>query len=71
MGGSYLRFETTFLDTVNGIDAIDVEGYAVVLESEQKQLPYPLHEGKKVIGKSFHHGKFIQSLRKKAATCEK
>ena len=47
---------------LEGIDAIPVRGYCVVLDGKPVHIPYP--EGYE--GRSFHHGRFIQSLRKKA-----
>lgn len=48
-------------DCLEGIDAIPVEGYCIVQPGEQVQIPYVSHHGR-----SFHHGKFIMSLRNKA-----
>lgn len=45
-----------------GIDAVPVKGYCVVHDGKNVQIPYP--EGYE--GRSFHHGKFIMSLREKA-----
>ncbi|KAI0078005.1 squalene monooxygenase [Panus rudis PR-1116 ss-1] len=45
-----------------GIDAIPVQGYCVVLNGENVHIPYP--NGRE--GRSFHHGRFIQALRGKA-----
>ncbi|GJE95952.1 squalene monooxygenase [Phanerochaete sordida] len=47
---------------VDGIDAIPVHGYCVVLDGKPVHIPYP--EGR--TGRSFHHGRFIQALRAKA-----
>ncbi|EKM51128.1 uncharacterized protein PHACADRAFT_263119 [Phanerochaete carnosa HHB-10118-sp] len=49
-------------DCVEGIDAIPVHGYCVVLDGKPVHIPYP--NGR--TGRSFHHGRFIQALRKKA-----
>lgn len=49
-------------DCVEGIDAIPVHGYCVVLDGKPVHIPYP--PGK--TGRSFHHGRFIQALRAKA-----
>jgi squalene monooxygenase len=51
-------------DCLEGIGAIPVRGYCVVQGGEQVHIPYP--EGYE--GRSFHHGRFIQSLRAKART---
>jgi squalene monooxygenase len=53
-------------DTLKGIDAIRVDGYYVIRNGEEVIIPYPEKEFK--TGWSFHHGKFIQSLRKKLDT---
>ncbi|KAF8989856.1 squalene epoxidase [Cyathus striatus] len=50
--------------TLEGIDAIPVKGYCIVEASMGRsvEIPYPGgHEGR-----SFHHGKFVMSLRKAA-----
>ncbi|TFK21857.1 squalene epoxidase [Coprinopsis marcescibilis] len=45
--------------TLEGIDAIPVKGYCVIKEGQSVHIPYPSgYEGR-----SFHHGRFIQSLR--------
>lgn len=46
----------------DGIDAVPVRGYAVVLNGKPVHIPYP--NGRE--GRSFHHGRFIQALRSKA-----
>ncbi|KZT66938.1 SE-domain-containing protein [Daedalea quercina L-15889] len=47
---------------LEGIDAVPVRGYCVMLDGKPVHIPYP--DGYE--GRSFHHGRFIQSLRKKA-----
>jgi len=47
---------------LEGIDAVPVRGYCVVLDGKPVHIPYP--DGYE--GRSFHHGRFIQALRKKA-----
>ena len=49
-------------DCLDGIDAVPVRGYCVVNEGKQVHIPYPNNQE----GRSFHHGKFIMALRKKA-----
>ncbi|EJC99983.1 squalene epoxidase [Fomitiporia mediterranea MF3/22] len=49
-------------DCLEGIDAVPVRGYCVVNDGKQVHIPYPNNQE----GRSFHHGKFIMSLRKKA-----
>ncbi|KAI1789083.1 SE-domain-containing protein [Ganoderma leucocontextum] len=54
-------------DCVDGIDAIPTYGYCVVLDGTPVHIPYPDgHEGR-----AFHHGRFIQQLRKKAKAAER
>ncbi|KAI0795829.1 squalene epoxidase [Abortiporus biennis] len=45
-----------------GIDAVPVHGYCVVLDGKPVHIPYPNARE----GRSFHHGRFIQALRGKA-----
>jgi len=67
--GGILRLRKIGLEScVEGIDGISCEGYAVIINGERQQLSYPLNKGEKVLGKSFHHGGFIQNLRKMAAS---
>lgn len=49
-------------ECLEGIDAVPAHGYCVVNEGRNVHIPYP--EGYQ--GRSFHHGKFIMALRKKA-----
>lgn len=49
-------------DCLEGIDAVTEYGYCVVLAGKPVHIPYP----PKYEGKSFHHGGFIQALRKRA-----
>jgi squalene monooxygenase len=63
-------------DALEGIDATACEGYEVFWGEKSVRIPYP-EESKTMIwsdgserkqeGRSFHHGRFIQNLRKKAA----
>lgn len=64
-------------DTLEGIDAIPVHGYQVFYGPRAVPIPYPDEAGKyggkgiqstsgKVEGRSFHHGNFVQALRKRA-----
>lgn len=72
-------------DCLEGIDAIRVSGYDVIWYGEEVPIPYPMNatssdgvasrEGsksgniKRPEGRSFHHGRFIQRLRERAAQC--
>lgn len=54
------------------IDAQKVYGYALYKDGRSSKLPYPLENfHPDVAGRSFHHGRFIQKLRKKAASLPK
>ncbi|KAI7867051.1 squalene epoxidase-domain-containing protein [Mucor mucedo] len=57
-------------DCVEGIDGIPCYGYGVIHKGQTVEIPYPVNyeTEKQASGKSFHHGRFIQNLRK-AATC--
>ncbi|KAI0272615.1 squalene epoxidase-domain-containing protein [Gloeopeniophorella convolvens] len=49
-------------DCLEGIDAIPVHGYAVLDAGKTVHIPYPDNAE----GRSFHHGRFVQNLRKYA-----
>ncbi|SPO37013.1 related to squalene monooxygenase [Pseudozyma flocculosa] len=64
-------------DTLDGIDAVAVEGYQVFYGDRSVPIPYPDQKAEesdlgvssssgRVEGRSFHHGKFVQSLRSRA-----
>lgn len=55
---------------MEGIDGIPCYGYGVIHKGQTVEIPYPFNDEteKQASGKSFHHGRFIQNLRK-AATC--
>lgn len=66
------------MQCLEGIDATPVEGYCVVMGERQVGIPYPNllteREGKEIAamsssgrveGRSFHHGRFVDNLRKK------
>ncbi|GAA5889877.1 hypothetical protein JCM6882_004350 [Rhodosporidiobolus microsporus] len=80
-------------DTLEGIDAVECEGYQVFWGERSVPIPYPAEdtglpaseekqrraahkkdddalaeEEKKARGCSFHHGRFVQNLRRKAAS---
>ncbi|KAG0168574.1 Squalene epoxidase [Apophysomyces sp. BC1034] len=56
-------------DCVEDIDGIPCYGYSVFRDGELVEIPYPDDQdtGKKARGISFHHGRFIQKLRKEAS----
>ncbi|KAG0162978.1 Squalene epoxidase [Apophysomyces sp. BC1034] len=55
-------------DCIEGIDGIPCYGYGVFRNGELVEIPYPVDKetGKKAVGKSFHHGRFIKKLREAA-----
>ncbi|GBG66439.1 hypothetical protein CBR_g61482 [Chara braunii] len=70
--GGYLKLkELGMEDSVEGIDSQMVYGYALLKDGREAKVGYPLPRetyGKDVAGRSFHHGRFIQRLRAKAAS---
>ncbi|MCO5552840.1 hypothetical protein L7F22_006358 [Adiantum nelumboides] len=67
--GGYLKLvELGLADCVQDIDAQQVFGYALFYEGKSTKLAYPLEGcGVDVAGRSFHNGRFIQRMRKKAS----
>ena len=58
--------------SVTEIDAQQVLGYVVYKDGKHTRESYPLKDfHSDVAGKSFHHGRFIQRMRKKAASLPK
>ncbi|TNY17568.1 squalene epoxidase-domain-containing protein [Rhodotorula diobovata] len=62
-------------DTLDGIDAVPCEGYQVFWGDQVVAIPYPEESkrmrwsdgsDRKQEGRSFHHGLFVQNLRRKA-----
>jgi squalene monooxygenase len=57
-------------DCLEEIDAIPVQGYAVIYYGEEVDIKYPMNAGRadgvRPEGMSFHHGRFIQKLREAA-----
>ncbi|GAA5868026.1 hypothetical protein JCM3774_001573 [Rhodotorula dairenensis] len=63
-------------DALDGIDAVPCEGYQVFWGDQSVPIPYPEEsksmrwsdgtDARKQEGRSFHHGAFVQSLRRKA-----
>ncbi|XP_022158631.1 squalene monooxygenase-like [Momordica charantia] len=68
--GGYLKLiELGLEDSVNGIDAQQVFGYALYKDGKHTKLAYPLQNfDSHVSGRSFHNGRFIQRLRQMAAS---
>ncbi|KAH9797016.1 Squalene monooxygenase [Citrus sinensis] len=65
--GGYLKLVE--LDCVSDIDAQNVYGYALYKDGKSTKLSYPLGSfNSNVAGRSFHHGRFVQRMREKAAS---
>ena len=57
--------EMGFNDVFDGIDAQQINGYAIYLKDEPHRLSYPTNEeNRSYHGYGFRYGKFVQSLRK-------
>ncbi|XP_027179092.1 squalene epoxidase 3-like isoform X1 [Coffea eugenioides] len=68
--GGYLKLiELGLEDCVVHIDAQRVLGYALFKDGRSTRVSYPLENfHSDVAGRSFHHGRFIQRMREKAAS---
>eukprot|EP01114_Cavostelium_apophysatum_P020944 TRINITY_DN7169_c0_g1_i1.p1 TRINITY_DN7169_c0_g1~~TRINITY_DN7169_c0_g1_i1.p1 ORF type:complete len:506 (-),score=60.75 TRINITY_DN7169_c0_g1_i1:13-1530(-) len=67
--GGVLKLRELGLEScIEGIDGTEVQGYAVVLGNERVCLKYPTHNEEVILGKSFHHDRFVQNLRRKAVS---
>lgn len=82
-GGCIALKKLAMDDTLEGIDAVPCDGYKVFWGSNEVAIPYPQEDvgmlwseggvgadDRKQQGRSFHHGRFVQNLRKKAQTTE-
>lgn len=59
-------------DCLDEIDAQQIFGYAFYKDGKVAKLSYPLEKfDSHVSGKSFHNGRFIQRMRKKASSLPK
>jgi squalene monooxygenase len=70
-GGVAALEKLGLIDCLQGIDAIPVQGYAVVYYGEEVDIKYPLNASKpseqtRPEGMSFHHGRFVSRLREAA-----
>ncbi|KAL0076934.1 squalene epoxidase-domain-containing protein [Phycomyces blakesleeanus] len=67
-GGVHALEELGMEDCLEDIDGIPCYGYSVFREGKMVTIPYPINEntGKQEVGRSFHHGRFIQKLRMSA-----
>jgi squalene monooxygenase len=52
-------------DCLEGIDAVPEYGYQVIYHGEAVHIPYVSKDE----GRSFHHGRFVNNLRKAAMAC--
>jgi squalene monooxygenase len=72
--GGYLKLkELGLAECVEEIDAQKVYGYTMYKDGEEAQMNYPIDEKMikdDIAGRSFHNGRFVQRLRKKAYECE-
>ncbi|WCJ18102.1 squalene epoxidase 2 [Euphorbia peplus] len=66
----YLKLmELDLQDCLDGIDAQKVFGYAIYKDGASIKLSYPLENfHPDVTARSFHHGRFVQKMREKAAS---
>ncbi|CRG87195.1 squalene monooxygenase [Talaromyces islandicus] len=67
-GGVQALEQLGLSDCLEGIDAIEVDGYNVILGGTHMKIPYPVDKqtGSSQQGRSFHHGRFIMKLREAA-----
>ncbi|KAL6958564.1 Squalene epoxidase 1 [Sarracenia purpurea var. burkii] len=66
---NHLMIEILTTDCVEKIDAQRVFGYALFKDGRNTRLTYPLEKfHSNISGMSFHNGRFIQSMREKAAS---
>lgn len=68
----HFNYEHMGADCVSEIDAQFVYGYALFKDGKSTKLSYPLGSfDLNVAGRSFHHGRFVQRMREKAASLPK
>lgn len=63
-GGVLKLREMGLEESLTGIDAQAVEGYALFMNGENFRISYPHENGQAITGRGFRNGKFLQSLRK-------
>jgi squalene monooxygenase len=63
-GGVNALTELGLGDCLEGIDAIPEYGYQVIYRDEKVLIPYLGRDEKSRQGRSFHHGRFINNLRR-------
>ena len=56
-------------DCLEGIDAIPEYGYQVMYRDEKVLIPYIRPDERSREGRSFHHGRFINNLRRAVKDC--
>ncbi|KAI8991646.1 squalene epoxidase-domain-containing protein [Mycotypha africana] len=71
-GGMHALRKLGMEQCTEGIDGITCTGYSVYRQGQLVELPYNKdpYTGKQQRGIAFHHGRFIQNLRKSAANTE-
>eukprot|EP00762_Andalucia_godoyi_P002886 ANDGO_04421.mRNA.1 Squalene epoxidase 1 len=70
-GGVHALNQLGLSSCLDGIDAVTTAGYAVFLNGEAVHFQYPTVAGKPNTGRAFHHGRFIQNLRRSVRECAK
>lgn len=56
-------------DCLEGIDAQPLYGYTLLYNNQDATIPYPSNNDSKPEGRSFHHGRFVANLRRRAMAC--
>lgn len=62
-GGVLKLEELGYKDVLNGFDAQRIDGYALFMNEQHFEIPYPEAEGIQFKGRGFRYGKFISKLR--------
>lgn len=70
-GGVKALVELGLRDCLEGIDAVPEYGYQVIYKNEKVLIPYLGRDESSREGRSFHHGRFINNLRKAVKTCSR
>lgn len=68
-GGVRALTELGLRDCLEGIDAIPEFGYQVMYRDEKVLIPYIGQDEQSRQGRSFHHGRFINNLRRAVQGC--
>lgn len=70
-GGVKALVELGLRDCLEGIDAVPEYGYQVLYRDEKVLIPYLGRDECSRQGRSFHHGRFINNLRKAVKQCSR